>query len=132
MGKHAEHPFHGGHLHNEEEISRRTKEKICFTSQGKDFSSELDPKFGRASYILIIDPHTSQIEAVENPNREAVQGAGIQTAQFISEKEVGIVVTGRCGPNAKKVLESSGIRVVEGASGQIDDLFEKLKNEVIG
>jgi len=130
VGKHAEHHFHGAHLSREKEIMHGTKAKICFTSMGKDLSSELDPRFGRAHYFLIINPETSQVEVVENPNREAVQGAGILTAQLISSKDVGTVVTGHCGPNAQRVLESSGIQVIEGVSGKINVILEKLKTEV--
>ncbi len=93
-------------------------------------SAELDPKFGRARYFLILDPETLQLEVLENPNRESVQGAGIQTAQMIASKDVGAVVTGHCGPNARQVLDSSGIRVIEGVSGKIEDIFEKIKDEV--
>ncbi|MDH4217803.1 MAG: NifB/NifX family molybdenum-iron cluster-binding protein [Candidatus Aminicenantes bacterium] len=130
MGRHADHHFQAGHRHRGEDMTRGVKRKICFTSQGKDLHAELDPKFGRAQYFLIIDPRTSQVEVVENPNREAVQGAGILTAQLISSKDVGTVITGHCGPNAQRVLESSGIRVVEGVAGKINDILEKLKTEV--
>jgi predicted Fe-Mo cluster-binding NifX family protein len=130
MGKHSDHPFHNAHHHKEQETKHPTRKKICFTSLGKELHSELDSKFGRAHYFLIIDPDTSQLEVFENPNKETVQGAGIMTAQFISRKDVGTVVTGSCGPNARKVLEASGIRVVEGASGKITDLLEKFKTEV--
>jgi predicted Fe-Mo cluster-binding NifX family protein len=90
----------------------------------------LDPKFGRAQYFLILDPETSDLEALENPNREAIQGAGIQTAQMILNRNVGTVVTGHCGPNARRVLDSGGINVIEGVSGKIEDILEKLKTEV--
>jgi predicted Fe-Mo cluster-binding NifX family protein len=128
IGKHAEH--HGVHHHKEEGTKHGTKGKICFTSLGKDINSESDPKFGRAQYFLIIDPETSQVEVLENPNKETVQGAGILTAQFISRKDVSTVVTGGCGPNARRVLEASGIRVVEGVSGKIKDILQTLKTEV--
>jgi predicted Fe-Mo cluster-binding NifX family protein len=130
LGGHADHPSHGIHHCKGEGTIRGTKGKICFTSQGKNLSAELDPKFGRAYYFFIIDPETSQVEVIENPNREAVQGAGILTAQLIASKDVDIVVTGHCGPNAQRVLESSGIRVIEGVSGKIKDILEKLKTEV--
>lgn len=130
LGAHADHPFHGRHHCKGEETIRGIKGKVCFTSLGKDLSSELDPKFGRARYFLIVEPQTSKVEILENPNREAVQGAGIQTAQLISRKDVSTVVTGRCGPNAQRVLESSGIRVIEGVSGKINDILEKLETEV--
>jgi predicted Fe-Mo cluster-binding NifX family protein len=107
-----------------------SKKKICFSSTGEDLSAELDPKFGRARYFLILDPETSHLEILENPNRDSVQGAGISTAQLMTSKDIGMVVTGHCGPNARRVLDSSGVHVIEGVSGKIEDIFEKIKDEV--
>jgi predicted Fe-Mo cluster-binding NifX family protein len=118
------------HGHHHEEIHRPTRTKICITSQGKDLEAEVDPSFGRAHYFLIVDPRTMESEAVENPNIEASQGAGIQTAQLVSSKNVGTVLTGSCGPNALRVLESSGIRVITGTTGRIKDVLQKYKSEV--
>jgi len=117
------------HGHHHEEIHRQAGKKICITSLGKDLDAEIDPNFGRARYFLIVDPETLESEAVENPNIEAPQGAGIQTAQLISSKNVGAVLTGNCGPNALRVLQSSGIRVITGTSGKIRDILQKYKSE---
>lgn len=103
--------------------------KICFTSSGKDLDAELDPKFGRALYFLIFDTETSEIEVVENPNRDATQGAGIQTAQLILNKDVSMIVTGQVGPNARSILESANVHLIEGAAGKIEDILEQLKSE---
>lgn len=121
---------HWAHGHHPEEIHRPAGTKICITSQGKDFESEVDPNFGRARYFLIVDPETLDFEAVENPNIEAPQGAGIQTAQLICSKNVGTVLTGSCGPNALRVLQSSGIRVITGTSGNIRGILQKYNSEV--
>lgn len=100
--------------------------KICITSQGKDLNSEIDPRFGRCSYFIFIDTETLNYEAVENPWKEASGGAGIQAAQFVAQKGVKKVVTGRVGANAEMVLRKAGISIVEG-SGRIDDIIKKLK-----
>lgn len=104
--------------------------KICITSQGKDLEAEVDPKFGRASYFLIVDPGTMAVEVLENPNKDDAHGAGIQTAQLISGKNVGAVLTGECGPNAQRVLQSAGISLVTGVSGIIKDAISKFKSKV--
>jgi predicted Fe-Mo cluster-binding NifX family protein len=127
---HAHNPHHGQTDFYKQMSSPAAKGKICFSSLGKALSAELDPRFGRARYFLVLDPETLRLEVLENPNREAVQGAGIQTAQMILNRDIGTVVTGRCGPNARKILDSAGITVIEGFSGNIQDIFEKLKNEV--
>jgi predicted Fe-Mo cluster-binding NifX family protein len=116
--------------HHAEEIPPPTGTKICITSKGKDLSAEVDPKFGRARYFLIVDPSSMEIEAIENPNLEAAHGAGIQTAQLISSQNVQAVLTGNCGPNAQRVLQSSGIKVITNVTGKAEDVLSKYKSEV--
>lgn len=103
--------------------------KICITSQGTDLSAEVDPKFGRARYFLIVDPDSMDFEVLENPNIEAAHGAGIQTAQLISSKNVRAVLTGNCGPNAQRVLQSSGIEIITNISGKAEDALSQYKSE---
>lgn len=116
--------------HHTENISRPTGNKICITSKGEALESEIDPNFGRARYFLIVNPESLDAEAVENPNSEAAQGAGIQSAQLISSKMVRTVLTGNCGPNAQRILEASGIRVVTGISGKVKDALSRYTSEV--
>jgi len=103
---------------------------ICVTSIGPDVDSDVDPKFGRANYFLIFDPKTSAVESIKNPNRDDAQGSGIQTAQLISGKNVGIVFTGSCGPKAESVLRSAGIQIKTGIKGQVKDVIENFKTKV--
>ncbi len=121
---------HFGHHHYSPQPSQISGKKICITAQGDEMEAEVDPNFGRARYFLIFDPQSQELEAVENPNIEASQGAGIQTAQLISSHGVGTVLTGSCGPNAQRVLSSSGIKVVTGIEGMVKDVLAKYKIEV--
>jgi predicted Fe-Mo cluster-binding NifX family protein len=109
--------------------STKTSGKICFTSSGKTLDADLDPRFGRASYFLIFNPETAETEVVENPNKNAVQGAGIQTAQLLLNKGVRVIVTGQVGPNARRILESGRAHLIEGTEGKIGNILEKLKSE---
>jgi predicted Fe-Mo cluster-binding NifX family protein len=107
----------------------QTKGKICFTSSGKNLEADLDPRFGRAEYFLIVNTKTSDIEVIQNPNKDAVQGAGIQTAQLILGKDVDVIVTGHVGPNARRIIEKANIHLIEGAAGKIDNILNRLKSE---
>lgn len=129
-GHHMHHNDPGPSGFQSQISSSSPKRKICVSSKGKDLSAELDPRFGRARYFLILDPESSHLEVLENPNTEAAQGAGIQAAQMILSKDVGTVVTGNSGPNARRVLDSGGVNVIEGVSGKIEDILEKIKDEV--
>ena len=113
----------------EEESRIQAGQKLCFSATGKDLEAEIDPRFGRARYFIIADPKTLEFEALENPAAEESQGAGIQTAQLISSKNVGRVITGDCGPNALRALQASGIKVITGAQGKIRDVLLKYRSD---
>ncbi len=102
--------------------------KVCITAEGKDLSAVVDPRFGRCQYFMIVDTETGDHEAIENPNIEAMGGAGVQSAQLIAGKKVGTVVTGNIGPNAFDTLQAAGVKVVTGVSGTVKAVLEQLKN----
>ena len=101
--------------------------KICITSEGGSLDSKVDPRFGRCQYFIIADTDTLEFEAIVNPNIESMGGAGIQSAQLVSSKQVKAVVTGNVGPNAFQTLETAGIEIFTGASGTVKEAIEKYK-----
>jgi predicted Fe-Mo cluster-binding NifX family protein/ferredoxin len=101
--------------------------KIAVTSTGPTIDDNVEARFGRCPYFLIIDTDTMQLEAIENPNIALGGGAGIQSAQLMSEKGVKSVLTGNCGPNAFSVFGQAGIQVIVGVSGNIRNAVEQFK-----
>jgi len=101
--------------------------KICITAQGNNLDAQVDPRFGRCQYFMIVDPETLQYEAISNPNIDARGGAGIQSGQIMADKKVKTVITGNVGPNAFQTLNAAGISVMTGASGSIREAIEKYK-----
>ena len=94
--------------------------KIAVSSQGAEPDSAVDPRFGRAKYFLIHDTESGGFEAVENTqNLQAVQGAGIQSARNVAERQVEAVVTGNIGPKAYAALSAEKIAVYVGADGSV-------------
>jgi len=102
--------------------------KIAITSRGNDLDAEIDPRFGRCQYFVIVDTDTMEFESIENASAMAMGGAGPQAAQAISEKGAGAVITGNVGPNAFQALEAAGIKVMTGASGTVTDMVQKFKD----
>jgi len=91
--------------------------KIAVTSKGADIQSAVDPRFGRAAYILIVDSELKNLEVIDNQkNVDAFKGAGIQAAATLGEKQVDVLLTGYCGPNAFRTLQAAGIRVANDAN----------------
>lgn len=96
--------------------------KIAVTSKGTDLDSQLDPRFGRAVYILIVDTENLEFEVLDNKdNVNAFKGAGIQAASMVSVKGAEVLLTGFCGPNAFKTLEAAKIKIVNDMSGTVRD-----------
>ena len=94
--------------------------KIAVTSTGTDLDSQVDPRFGRAPFILIVDSETLDHEVLDNKeNVNALKGAGIQAARMISDKGAEVLLTGFCGPNAFKALKAAKIGVANDAGGSV-------------
>jgi len=98
--------------------------KIAITSSGPTLDSQIDPRFGRAQYLLIVDTDSLDVEAIENPNVAAGGGAGIQSAQMVAGKGAKAILTGNCGPNAFRTLSAADIEVYTNVSGAVRDAVE--------
>ena len=101
--------------------------RIAITVNGPTLDANVDPRFGRCAYFLIVDTDTMEFEAIENSNAALGGGAGIQSGQLIAAKEVKFVLTGNCGPNAHETLSAAGIGVIPGCSGAVRDAVERFK-----
>jgi len=102
--------------------------KIAITAQGKDFSSEIDLRFGRAKYLLVVDNETGDFKVHDNElNLNAVQGAGIQTAQNIANLGVDAVITGNVGPNAFKTLKAANVKIFLTEKQTVQDAVDLFK-----
>jgi predicted Fe-Mo cluster-binding NifX family protein len=103
--------------------------KLAISSSGKDLNSQLDPRFGRCAYFLIINPDDMSFEVFSNESAVLGGGAGIQSAQFLASKGVNAVITGNCGPNAVQTLSAAGIEVFTGQTGIVEEAVERFKQD---
>ncbi len=110
-----------------EETKEIKKMKICVSATANNLEAQLDPRFGRCLYLVVVDSETMQFEAIPNMAAGATGGAGIQAAQTIADKGVKVVITGNVGPNAFGALSAAGIEIVTGASGTVREVVEKFK-----
>jgi predicted Fe-Mo cluster-binding NifX family protein len=105
----------------------RNTVKIAITSSGPTLDSQVDPRFGRAQYLLIVNTETLDLEAIENPNVTAGGGAGVQAAQMVVSRGAEAVLTGNCGPNAYRTLSAADIEIYAGVTGTVRAAVEAFK-----
>lgn len=104
--------------------------KIAITAQGKELSSEIDLRFGRAKWIIVVvvDSETGDFTAYDNVvNLNATQGAGIQTGQNIANTGVEAVITGNVGPNAFKTLNTAGVKIFLAETQTVQQALDSFK-----
>ena len=101
--------------------------KVCITSQGDNLDSQVDTRFGRCQYFIIVDTDTLEFEAIKNDNINGMGGVGVQSAQLMVDRNVGAVLTGNVGPNAFQTLQAAGIKMITGISGIVKDAVDKYK-----
>jgi predicted Fe-Mo cluster-binding NifX family protein len=102
--------------------------KICVSASSDDLDADVDPRFGRCQYFVIVDSETMEFSAILNDSTNAAHGAGIQAAQTVTNMGAKVVLTGNVGPNAFNVLSATGIKIVTGVSGSVRDAVEKYKS----
>jgi predicted Fe-Mo cluster-binding NifX family protein len=85
--------------------------KIAFAISGKDLSSPIDEKFGRAPRFLVFDGEKKNFAVIENPAAQEAQGAGIKAAEAVIRAGAKAVVAGECGPKATDVLNAAGVKI---------------------
>lgn len=102
--------------------------KIVVTAEGKEMSSALDLRFGRAQWLLCIDTEGDGFAAHDNVvNLHSAQGAGIQTAQNVVNLGAEAVITGNVGPNAIRTLSAGGVKVFLAEAASVQEAVELFK-----
>jgi len=101
--------------------------RVIVTSTGSTIDSQMDPRFGRAEYFLIVDTDTMKTTAMDNASRHASGGAGIAAAQAVIDARVDALVTGHLGPNALNILRDTKISLYEGVPATVAENLNQLK-----
>jgi predicted Fe-Mo cluster-binding NifX family protein len=102
--------------------------KIAVSALEPGLDSMVDPRFGRARWIVIYDTENERVESIDNrDNLNAVQGAGIKVAELVVEKGCQVVLTGHLGPKAFNVLKASNVKGYNNASSTVRKAIEAFK-----
>jgi len=102
--------------------------KVCVTATSGTLDAQIDPRFGRCAYFVIVDMDSMKFEALPNVSAQAMHGAGVQAAQIIANKGVQAVITGSVGPNAHQVLSAGGIKIIIENTGTVREVIARCQS----
>ena len=106
--------------------------KVAITSQGREMTSPLDRRFGRAAFFVVADTETGEFTAHDNgQNLNAAQGAGIQAGGNVAGLGVEAVITGNVGPKAYSVLKAAGVRIYLAPDGTVAETLQRFKDGLL-
>jgi len=92
--------------------------KIALTTEGPSLEDAVSSRFARAPYFLIVDVDTLQCDVVSNTSTvDVAAGLGLKAAWIVVNRHASMVITGRMGGNARRILEEHDVEIVTGVSG---------------
>ena len=100
--------------------------KIAISSTGKTLEGNVDAKFGRCAYFLIVEVEDKKIKAfkaIDNTAQAQMGGAGITAGEIVANEKVDVVITTNLGPRAFSVFEQFKIKIYQG-QGKIKDVVQ--------
>ncbi len=102
--------------------------KIAITAQEPSPDSQIDPRFGRAPWLMIYDPTENNWQLIDNSEGlNAAHGAGIQAAQKVIDQQATAIITGAIGPKAYRSLTAAGIKIFHGAKGSVSQALQAFQ-----
>jgi predicted Fe-Mo cluster-binding NifX family protein len=108
---------------------------VAVSATGPSLNDEVDPHFGRCPYFVLVDFDTMEVEALPNPNagvggeKKGKKKGEVSAAQMIIDKGVQMVLTGKCGPKAFKLLLAANVKVVPAVKGKVGGVIRSYKPE---
>lgn len=95
------------------ETKSRATGKIAVAIEKPENTSLLSEVFGRSHFFMIYNTFDNSEDILLNPFVKELGGAGIQTARFLIENDVDIVIVKKIGINPFRFLASVNIKVYQ-------------------
>jgi len=117
------------------DTSERPAARGCVAAavvEGSDLSAAVGAHFGRSPRFLLVRDSGASVEAFDNSNAEAAQGAGPATASLLIRNGVTAVLAGHFGPKAEDALRAGGIVPIVVAEGtKVEEALAGLQPEML-
>lgn len=101
--------------------------KVAICAKEGSLQSEVDDRFGRAKYFVMVDTESEVEEVERNPALTLGSGAGVQSAQLLSDRGIQVLIAGNVGPKAARALEAAGIQTYRAKHRTVSENLEALE-----
>lgn len=102
--------------------------KIAVASKGKELSSEIEPRFGRAMYIIVHDTERNTLDVLDNQETAQLSGgAGVKAAEAVVGKQVDYVISQNFGPKALQVFKAANVQAAVISDVTVAEAIERTK-----
>lgn len=85
--------------------------KIFISALENSLDAQVDQRFGRCAWLVVVDSETGQWEAHKNPGSALSGGAGVAAAQYVIDHGAGVVISGDFGPHAAQAFGQAGVEM---------------------
>ena len=100
--------------------------KIAIGLEENSYESQVDRRFGRASFFILIDTENNNYEIIENEAKDEATGAGFKVVKNLMSLGVDEIIAGEIGPKAAVLIEEFDIPTYK--LGELKRVDEVLKN----
>ena len=100
--------------------------KIAIGLEENSYESQVDRRFGRASFFILIDTENNNYEIIENEAKDEATGAGLIVVKNLMSLGVDEIIAGEIGPKAAVLIEEFDIPTYK--LGELKSVDEVLKN----
>ncbi|MBP2071475.1 NifB/NifX family molybdenum-iron cluster-binding protein [Thermoanaerobacterium butyriciformans] len=101
--------------------------KIAISSEGDNLNSNVNSRFGRARYFIVVDTESMNYKAIGKTAASSAGGAGTKAAQLLLDEGVDSIISSNVGPNALEVFQAAGISVYKSINDTIEKNVEEFK-----
>ena len=100
--------------------------KIAISSTGRGLESNIDVKFERCNFFLILDMAKNSLLPIENKTKDQPHEIGSTVGKLIAKEKINSVIASDIGPSAFDIFTRHGIKIYQ-AKGIVDDAVRLYK-----
>ncbi len=100
--------------------------KIAISATGRGLDSNIDAKFERCKFFLILDIEKNSLLSFENKTKDRPREIGGTIGPLIAKEGIDTVITSDIGPSAFDIFKKKEIKIYQ-AKGIVEEAVRHLK-----